>query len=91
MLFSASTMMDNGTVLDAHLQIERIAGSLGAEIHGMDFRSLDDFQTKAIREALLEYKVIFSRDQNLSPHEFLSFCHLDLRQFIRKSRCEQNS
>ena len=56
-----------------NLSIQRIAGSLGAEIDGVDLRSLNDSTVKEIREALLEHKVIFFRKQDLTPEEFLSF------------------
>lgn len=62
--------MQNGSL---QMRTERIAGSLGAEIHGVDLRSINDSQTKYIREALLEHKVIFFRDQDLSPQEFRAF------------------
>lgn len=55
------------------LTINRIAGSLGAEIHGIDLRSLTAAQVTALRRALLEHKVIFFRNQHLSPQEFLDF------------------
>jgi taurine dioxygenase len=63
-------MMQNG---DQKVEIKRIAGSLGAEIHGVDLRSVDDSTTKQIRQALLDHKVIFFRNQELSPNEFLNF------------------
>lgn len=54
-------------------QIKQIAGSLGAEIHGVDLRSLSTATTIRIRQALLDHKVIFFRHQELSPQELLSF------------------
>lgn len=54
-------------------QVKRIAGSLGAEIHGIDLKKLDDTKTKQIRDVFLENKVIFFRDQQLSPEEYLTF------------------
>ena len=65
-----ATAMQNG---NHKLQIKRIAGSCGAEIHGVDLRSLDESTAKEIREALLEHKVVFFRDQDLSSEEFLNF------------------
>ena len=62
--------MQNG---DSGIGIQRIAGSLGAEIHNVDLRKLDESTTKKIREALLDHKVIFFRNQDLSPDEFLAF------------------
>jgi len=50
------------------LDIQPIAGALGAEIHGIDLcgeLSEDDYQR--IRQLLNEYEVIFFRDQAVSP------------------------
>ena len=46
------------------LEIQPIAGALGAEIHGVDLGSdLDDATVAEIRQALLDHCVIFFRDQ----------------------------
>ncbi|HEV2550018.1 MAG TPA: TauD/TfdA family dioxygenase [Stellaceae bacterium] len=56
------------------LQINRIAGALGAEIHGVDLAAeLDDGTVRTIRQALLDHLVIFFRDQELPPDRFLAF------------------
>jgi taurine dioxygenase len=55
------------------IEVKKIAGSLGAEIHNVDLRSLDDSTAKDIRQALLDHKVVFFRNQDLSPEEFLKF------------------
>jgi taurine dioxygenase len=58
----------------ASLDIRRIAGALGAEIHGLDLAHvLDDGVVAAIRRALLDHLVIFFRDQELPPERFLAF------------------
>lgn len=59
--------------LNNSLDIRPIAGSLGAEIHGIDLRSLNEDVAKGIRQAWLKHKVIFFRDQDLSPEQFLKF------------------
>lgn len=56
-----------------NIQIKPIAGALGAEIHNVDLRNLNESQTKDVRQALLDHKVIFFRDQDLSPEQFLKF------------------
>jgi taurine dioxygenase len=57
----------------AKLDIRRIAGALGAEIHGVALdRELDAETVAALRQALLEHLVIFFRDQNLPPERFLA-------------------
>ena len=54
--------------------IRQIAGALGAELHGVDLTQpiTADLQ-KAIRAALLQHQVIFFRDQNLVPDQFMRF------------------
>ena len=55
------------------MKVQRIAGALGAEIGGIDLRKLDDARTREIRQAWLEHLVVFFRDQQLSPAEFMAF------------------
>jgi taurine dioxygenase len=56
------------------MKVQRIAGAIGAEIHGVDLtQDLDDETVAAIRRAWLEHLVIFFRDQELSPARFLAF------------------
>jgi taurine dioxygenase len=51
---------------NSHIQIQPIAGALGAEIGGVDVaQDLDDAVVREIRQALLDYGVIFFRDQKL--------------------------
>ena len=53
--------------------IHPIAGALGAELSGVDLAKVDDATMAAIRQAWLEHLVIFFRDQDLSPAQFLAF------------------
>ena len=56
------------------MEVRRIAGALGAEIHGVSLKSpLDGETVAAIRRALLDHLVIFFRDQDLSPAQFMVF------------------
>jgi taurine dioxygenase len=55
------------------MKVKRIAGALGAEIGGVDLRSLSDDEVAEIRAAWLEHLVVFFRDQPLSPAEYLAF------------------
>jgi len=56
------------------LRIQKIAGALGAEIHGADLSSSLSAETVAeIRRVLLEHLVVFFRDQNLTVAQFLTF------------------
>lgn len=57
------------------LRIEKIAGSLGAEILGFDLAA-DPIATEtvtAIHQALLDHKVVFFREQTLDPDRYLAF------------------
>jgi taurine dioxygenase len=57
-----------------HLEANRIAGALGAEIEGVDLsRDLPDEVLAEIRAALLEHCVIFFRNQSLTPDQQLAF------------------
>ena len=56
------------------MMIRRIAGALGAELHGVDLtQTLSGEQQREIRDALLQNQVIFFRDQDLSPPQFMAF------------------
>jgi taurine dioxygenase len=56
------------------VEVQPIAGALGAEISGVDLsKDLADDTVAAIRRAWLEHLVIFFRDQDLSPARFLEF------------------
>jgi taurine dioxygenase len=51
-----------------------VAGALGAEISGVDLsRPLSEATVAALRRAWLEHLVIFFRDQDLTPAQFLGF------------------
>ena len=54
--------------------VEPIAGALGAVISGVDLkRPLDERAVAEIRAAWLDHLVVFFRDQELTPAEFLAF------------------
>jgi alpha-ketoglutarate-dependent taurine dioxygenase len=54
--------------------VERVGTTLGAEIGGVDLRRpLDDGTFAEIERALLAFKVLFFRDQDLSPAEHAAF------------------
>ena len=55
-------------------EVRPVAGALGAEISGLDLsRPLSEATLAALRRAWLEHLVIFFRDQDLSPAQFLAF------------------
>ena len=60
--------------MGADIQVRKIAGALGAEVSGVDLsRGMDEATRQAVRQALLDHLVIFFRDQDLSPDQFLAF------------------
>jgi alpha-ketoglutarate-dependent taurine dioxygenase len=57
-----------------YFQVRPISGAIGAEIHGVDIaQPLEDKVIAEIREAFLEYLVIFFRDQKLTPEQQVAF------------------
>ena len=55
------------------MEIRRIAGALGAEIHGVDLSSAGDEEIQFIRKTWLDYLVIFFHDQPLAAGQFMAF------------------
>jgi taurine dioxygenase len=53
--------------------VKRIAGALGAEIQGMALAGLDAGQAAEVRQLFLEHQVLFFRQQELTPAQFLRF------------------
>jgi len=62
-----------GTIMAADLDVRRISGSLGAEIHGISLARADGDDARLIHELLLEHLVLFFPDQHLTPDEHLAF------------------
>lgn len=56
-----------------HIQVNPIAGALGAEISNVDLAQLDDEIFAEIHHAFLENLVIFFREQNITPDEQVAF------------------
>ncbi|MEH2153501.1 TauD/TfdA dioxygenase family protein [Nostoc sp.] len=49
-----------------HIEVKQVAGFIGAEIGGVDLsRPLSDDRVQEIRKALLKWKVLFFRNQNI--------------------------
>jgi taurine dioxygenase len=63
-----------GTVTYRKIEVRRLAGALGAEVHGVDLSTLPDAETIAeIRRAFLEHLVIFFRGQELGLAAYMAF------------------
>jgi taurine dioxygenase len=58
---------------DVKLEVELLSGSIGAVIHGLDLRDIDDATVAAIREVWLTRKVVFFPEQHLDPDAHLAF------------------
>jgi len=54
------------------MEIKLLSGALGAEISGIDLKDTSDENFKKINKLLLEHKVIFFRNQNITPEEQLA-------------------
>jgi taurine dioxygenase len=60
--------------MSAQVEVLPVAGHTGAEIRGVDLsKSLDDAAVAKIRAALLQWKVIFFRNQHISPEQQVAF------------------
>jgi taurine dioxygenase len=54
-------------------EVERLGARLGAEIHGLDLnRELDPLTFQALETALIEHKVVFLREQDLSTEQHVA-------------------
>jgi taurine dioxygenase len=61
-------------MMTGSLAVRRVAGAMGAELHGVDLsRDLDERTFGGIHDALLEHGVIFFRDQELTPGQQMAF------------------
>jgi alpha-ketoglutarate-dependent taurine dioxygenase len=58
---------------DVKLDVQQLSGSIGAVIHGVNLRDLDDATVAAIREVWLRRKVVFFPEQHLDPDAHLAF------------------
>jgi alpha-ketoglutarate-dependent taurine dioxygenase len=62
------------TATSVRLEIAPLSGTIGAEIRNLDLHApLDPDTLAAVRQALLDYKVIFFPGQHLSPEEHKQF------------------
>ena len=55
------------------MKITLTSGALGAEISGLDLKDSSEENWKVINQLLLEHKVLFFRNQNISPEEQINF------------------
>ncbi|MEY4229245.1 MAG: hypothetical protein RLZZ362_94, partial [Actinomycetota bacterium] len=56
------------------MEVEPLTGSIGAVVHGVDLSAeMSDHEVAAIRAALLSARVVFFRQQDLSPTQQVAF------------------
>jgi taurine dioxygenase len=55
------------------IEVEPIAGALGAEIAGVDLSSVDDEAFEEIKAAWLQHLVVFFRGQTITPEQQIAF------------------
>ena len=69
------------------IKVEPITGSIGAEISNVDLRDLDDELIAELRQAWMDHKVLFFRDQDLTHEQHIAygraFGELEVHPFIR--------
>ncbi len=58
------------------MKVKLCSGALGAEIEGIDLKTINSDNFKLINDLLLEHKVIFFREQNMSPEEQINLAKL---------------
>jgi taurine dioxygenase len=55
------------------IEILPLAGTLGADIHGVDVATIDDPTFVVVHQALLDHGVIVLRDQDITPAQQIAF------------------
>ena len=73
MEFFACDTENNAARSYEHISVRPLAGSLGAEIDGVDLRKLSEDEVVEIRQASLDHLVIFFREQALEPADLERF------------------
>lgn len=57
----------------SYIEVRPVAGSLGAEIFGVDLRYLDNAAFAEIYRAFIEHQALIFRDQSLTSDDYLAF------------------
>lgn len=61
------------SAVPSDLQVRRLSGSLGAEVHGLDLRTVGPDEVATILDLVHEHLVLFFPDQHLTPDEHITF------------------
>lgn len=67
--------MDGSTGVFSRFEARPISPAIGAELIGVDLREVDDTLIAEVRAALLAYKVVFFRDQQITRDQHIAFAH----------------
>jgi alpha-ketoglutarate-dependent taurine dioxygenase len=72
-LLAARARREETVAAYRRIDVQPIAGALGAEIRGVDLATLDDATFAEIKAAWLQHLVVFFRDQRISPEQQIAF------------------
>jgi taurine dioxygenase len=74
---STDTIAPQAKASSTSFTVERMGRHLGAEVHGLDLKKgMDDATFRAFEAALVEHKVLYLRDQNLTTAEHVAISRL---------------
>jgi taurine dioxygenase len=77
LLGGSSTTLENSEITHGvsimAIEITPLAGTIGAEIHGVDAAAIDDPTFDTLNQALLDHGVIVLRDQDITPAQQVAF------------------
>lgn len=59
--------------MTVNIEVNPVAGALGAEVSGVNLAQLDDAAFEAVRDAFHKYQVLFFRDQEMTPEQHKAF------------------
>lgn len=65
----------DSTATYQHITVKPFAGTMGAEIEGVDLANLTDEAFAELKAAWLEQQVVVLRDQTITPEQQIAFAH----------------
>jgi taurine dioxygenase len=68
------------------IEVSKLTGGCGAEITGIDLKTMSNRQWSEVQQAFVEHGVIFFRDQELTPEQHIEFAQrwapIDINRFF---------
>lgn len=64
---------ENSIPIYKHIEVHPIAAAMGAEIRGVDLKSMTEEQVREIKQALFHHKMVFFKDQKISHADHAAF------------------